>query len=303
LSSDELKFLAAFTATLDGRRLQRETTKLGNIESHVKAKARIVHGASTHSESLSPLSLGKSQGHRDVESSTSRVLNQMRTIEQLVESVQREAKRADFPVDVPIYERVGKDPLRPILFAGSLEAPVCVFGRDLGKDEVAEGQPLIGAGGRLVRVGVYEAWNGEPPPKTDRRIESALEHVLLSNTVPYKPPGNKAYATSVKERFRPYIAELLSHHWKGDKVITLGTEAFQWFVPYADAEAFQAFWKRDDRYEAEIGCVLKASVGDRSVEKPLTLMPLPHPSPLNQRWYKQFPELLARRLSHVRKGR
>jgi uracil-DNA glycosylase len=28
-------------------------------------------------------------------------------------------------------------------------------------------------------------------------------------------------------------------------------------------------------------------------------MPLPHPSPLNQRWYKQFPALLARRLEAV----
>lgn len=221
----------------------------------------------------------------------------MRTIEQLVESVQQEAERADFPIDTPVYERAGKDPKRPILFAGSLEAPFCVFARDLGKDEIAEGQPLIGAGGRLVRVGVYEAVNGKAPPKSDRRLESVLEHVLLTNTVPYKPPGNKAYAASVKERFRPFQAELLGVHWKGDRVITLGTEAFQWFAPYADPEAFEAFWRRDDRYEAAIDCVLTASSDGRTVRKPLMLMPLPHPSPLNQRWYKQFPELLARRLA------
>ena len=51
----------------------------------------------------------------------------------------------------------------------ALEAPVCVFARDLGKDEVAAGEPLIGAGGRLVRAGLYEAKFGEPPQaKSDR---------------------------------------------------------------------------------------------------------------------------------------
>jgi uracil-DNA glycosylase len=127
-----------------------------------------------------------------------------------------------------------------------------------------------------------------------------LDHVLLTNTVPYKPPGNKAYSNPVKERFRPFVAELLAAHWRGgDRVITLGTEAFQWFAPYAaDRAAFDAFWKRDDRYEAEFPCTLVAKEGDgRAVNKPLTLLPLPHPSPLNQRWYPLFPGLLARRLA------
>jgi uracil-DNA glycosylase len=219
----------------------------------------------------------------------------LETIAELVEAIEREASRAAFPVDTPVYEKAGKDPGTPILFAGSLAAPLCVFGRDLGKDEVAEGQPLIGAGGRLVRAGVYEARHGSPPPKSDRRLESVLDDVLLTNTVPYKPPGNKAYTASVKERFRPFVAALLGRHWKGHRVITLGTEAFQWFAPYADAEAFQTFWKRDDRYESEIDCQLVGSA-PVSFHKRLTLLPLPHPSPLNQKWYSQFPALLARRL-------
>src|SRR5690242_5422926 len=150
----------------------------------------------------------------------------MGTISELVDSVHGEARRAPFPIDSAVYERVNKDPQIPILYAGSLESPICVFGRDLGKDEVAAGQPLIGAGGRLVRAGVFEAQQGAPPPKSDRRLESVLEHVLLTNTVPYKPPGNKAYPASVKERFRRFLAELLAIHWKGSHVITLGTEAF-----------------------------------------------------------------------------
>ena len=222
----------------------------------------------------------------------------MRTIQELIAAVRAEASKADFPVDAEAYEKTGRDPAEPILFAGSLDAPFCVLGRDLGRDEVAAEQPLIGAGGRLVRTGFYRAAHGVDPPKSDRRLESVLDRVLLTNTVPYKPPGNKAYSTQVKERFRPFVAELLAVHWRGERLITLGTEAFEWFVPYGDDPvAFPRFWKRDDRYEAEIGCTIVAGAGAHATRKRLALLPLPHPSPLNQRWYGQFPALFARRLS------
>ena len=217
-----------------------------------------------------------------------------------IEAVHQEALRAEFPVDTPVYEKAGKDPTMPILFAGSLEAPVCIFGRDLGKDEVAVGQPLVGAGGRLVRAGVYEWKNGGPPEKSDKRIESVLDEVLLTNTVPYKPPGNKAYPERVKERFRPFVAELLTVHWKGDRILTLGTEAFQWFARYADPDEVDALWGREDRYEsAELECEVTAEIGGKTRKKTI-LAPLPHPSPLNQRWYGVFPTLILRRLAAVR---
>src|SRR5690349_21501632 len=101
----------------------------------------------------------------------------MKTIERLLDAIRREAERAEFPIDRAVYERAAKDPIVPILFAGSLDAPVCVFGRDLGKDEVAQGQPLIGAGGRLVREGLCLA-NGIEPKKSDRRLEAALQFAL-----------------------------------------------------------------------------------------------------------------------------
>lgn len=225
----------------------------------------------------------------------------MRTIDQLIQAVRQEAQRAEFPVDREVYERAGKDAMDPVLFAGSLDAPVCVFGRDLGKDEVAVGEPLVGAGGRLVRAGLYEWEHGEPPDKSDRRVEAALELALLTNTVPYKPPGNKAYAERIKERFRPFVAELLVAHWQGDRVLSLGTEAFQWFARYADPEEAAALWARDDRYEtAELACELTAEVGGKARKKAIRLSPLPHPSPLNQRWYSRFPELISRRLAAVR---
>lgn len=224
----------------------------------------------------------------------------MRTINQLLAAIEQEARRAEFPIDRPVYEAAGKDPLRPILYAGSLDAPVCVVGRDLGRDEVAAGQPLIGAGGRLVREGFHRAGHdGQPAPKSNRTLQAVLDRVLLTNTVPYKPPGNKAYSTAVKERFRPFLAELLIAHWKGgDRVITLGTEAFQWFAPYApDPEAFVAFWRREDRYEAEVVCQVVAHNGSRTIQRLLTVLPLPHPSPLNARWFRHFPALLDRRLA------
>ncbi len=225
----------------------------------------------------------------------------MQTINDLIKAIHQEALRAGFPVDEAVYRRAERDPEVPILYAGSLSAPVCVFGRDLGRDEVAAAQPLIGAGGRLVRAGVYKAAHGTPPPASDRTLESVLDRVLLTNTVPYKPPGNKAYTGAVKERFRPFVAQLLAVYWTGgDRVITLGTEAFQWFAPYApDRDAFDTFWRQDDRYTAAIGVTLAARAGGQVVTRPLTLLPLPHPSPLNQRWYKQFPELLARRLDAI----
>lgn len=219
----------------------------------------------------------------------------MRTLAQLLEAIRHEAARAEFPIDRPVYERAGKDPLEPILFAGALDAPFCVLGRDLGKDEVAAGQPLIGAGGRLVRSGFYKFEHRTPPPASDRTLESVLSRVLLTNTVPYKPPGNKAYATSVKERFRPFLAEFLIEHWKGgDRLITLGNEAFQWFTPFLDDP--ETFWSRDDRYEATLPCLIRHEVDGKEVRKTVNLMPLPHPSPLNARWYPLFPGLLEKRL-------
>jgi uracil-DNA glycosylase len=219
----------------------------------------------------------------------------MAAIENLIEEIEAEARRAAFPVDTEVYEHARRDPMAPILYAGSLEARICSFGRDLGRDEVRHAQPQVGAAGRLVREGVLEAAGVKAPPD-DRLLEAALARVLLSNTVPYKPPGNKAYPESVKERFRPFVARLLASHWKGDAVVTLGTEAFQWFAPYGEPGAAAAFWKREDRYEADFPCVVRAVCGGREVERPLTICPLPHPSPLNQRWVGLFPALLRKRL-------
>lgn len=223
----------------------------------------------------------------------------MQDLDALRATIEREARREPFPIDEAIYKQASRDPLVPILCAGSLDALWCSIGRDLGRDEVLTGEPQIGAGGRLVRSGFYRAETGREPPKDDRRLETVLDRVLLTNLVPYKPPGNKAYSAPVRRRFRPFLLELLVRHWNGDRIITLGTEAFQWFGPYLPEGESEAFWAREDRYEAELLCTLvqDASDGRPAARKVVTLCPLPHPSPLNQRWYGQFPSLLDRRIA------
>ncbi len=223
----------------------------------------------------------------------------MSDIETLIHQVQQEAQRKEFPLDVPVYQSAKLEPTYPILFAGNLQSPLCFFGRDLGRDEVHARQPLIGAAGELVRQGFYQAVHQrEATSKQD--LQTVCDRILLTNTVPYKPPGNKAYSSEVKKRFRPFVERLLVFHWQGDRIITLGTEAFKWFTPYAGRGEVNKFWQQDDRYETKLMVNLSA-IDDMGMEhqKPTTLLPLPHPSPLNQTYYARFPQMLQQRLKEV----
>jgi len=226
------------------------------------------------------------------------------TIEELCEEIRASARREEFPIDVPVYERCKKDPFQPILYAGSLEAAVCIFGRDLGKDEVRLGQPLIGAGGKLVRQGLLRAWQagGSADVESPGELQNALRYALLTNTVPYKPPGNKAYSDPVKQRFRPLILELLTRFWTGHHIIPLGTESFRWFEPYGDLQEFRARGRSEARFDSVFPCRLPVPRKEhsRAQDKLVSVMPLPHPSPLNRRWLGEFPTMLARRLSQIR---
>jgi len=223
----------------------------------------------------------------------------MSEIESLIAQVQQEAEREPFPVDVPVYEAAGLEPTFPILYAGNLNSQLCFFARDLGKDEVHNRQPLIGAAGTLVRQGVYSAiYNQEATSKED--LEQVCDRILLTNTVPYKPPGNKAYLAGVKKRFRPFLERLLVLHWSGDRVITLGTEAFKWFSPYAAKGVVNEFSKKSDRFTSELQVTLTAKDDlGMSHQRQVTLLPLPHPSPLNQQYYAKFPEMLQTRLEDL----
>jgi uracil-DNA glycosylase family 4 len=221
----------------------------------------------------------------------------MSDIETLVRQVQQEAEREAFPIDTPVYKAAGKEPTQPVLYAGNLKSQICFFGRDLGKDEVVAGQPLIGAAGTLVRQGFYWAMHHQKP-NGKKDLDTVCDRVLLTNTVPYKPPGNKAYATEVKERFRPFLERLLVIHWQGNQIITLGTEAFKWFSAYGAKGEANKFFQRSDRFTAKLQVTLSASDEQgMQYQRPVTLLPLPHPSPLNQQYYELFPKMLQERLN------
>ena len=224
--------------------------------------------------------------------------NNQQPIAQLIAAIQQEATREPFPVDTEVYQAAGADPLAPILFAGNLDSELCFFARDLGRDEVKARQPLFGAAGRLVRSGVHAAFFGKETPPCDN-FAQALTKVFLTNTVPYKPPGNKAYPTQVKERFRPFLERLLVCHWHGSRIMPLGSEALEWFTPYDPGIA--AFCKDPDRFGKQLAITLHATdlVGKQE-KRAVTLLPLPHPSPLNQKYYALFPQMLQERLATIR---
>ena len=225
----------------------------------------------------------------------------MSDIASLISQVQQEAQREEFPLDAPVYKAAGMEPTEPILYAGNLDSPLCFFGRDLGKDEVHARQPLIGASGTMVRQGFYYAVHKDKAPTRKDLDDTTIERVLLTNTVPYKPPGNKAYLMKVKKRFRPFLEQLFVFHWQGNQVITLGTEAFKWFAPYGGKGEINDFYAdADNRFESQLTVTLSAADDTgMSHSKAITLLPLPHPSPLNQKYYAAFPKMLQKRLAQV----
>ncbi len=215
----------------------------------------------------------------------------------LIAQTRQEAEREPFPIDLPIYKAAQKDPLDPILCWGNLKSQVCFLGRDLGRDEVHSGQPLIGAAGTLVREGFYGAMH-QRKAKNKQELQTIGDRLLLTNTVPYKPPGNKAYSVKVKERFRPFVEQLLVLYWEGSQIITLGTEAFKWFTPYGNKGEINQFFQEEERYSASLPVTLTAT-DEQGLQhqRKVILLPLPHPSPLNQKYYHQFPNMLQQRLN------
>ncbi|PAU62198.1 uracil-DNA glycosylase [Pseudomonas sp. PIC25] len=198
-------------------------------------------------------------------------------------------------IDTATYARFGKDPLDPIIGLGDPDAPLGFFGRDPGRDEVRYGEPFIGSGGQIVRKVLYRHLHGQDMPDFDASCQLGRDFFWI-NTVPYKPVGNKAWSMKVKKRFHPLMRRLLIESWHDRDIITLGREAFLWFgidQPKEQRQRLEAFWAREDRFETHLDVELQA---DDGAARSFTLHPLPHPSPLNQTWFKRFPGLLEQRL-------
>jgi uracil-DNA glycosylase len=207
-----------------------------------------------------------------------------------------EAAKGEMTIDLEAYEALGRDPLDPLIGGGNERAAIGFFGRDPGREEIRWMEPLIGSAGKLVRGGVHRWCRGTSPAdfEAERQMSS---QVFFSNTVPYKPLGNKAWPMAVKRRFHAVIASYLVDHWRGQELITLGNVAFHWFGIEASRDErreLKAFWGREDRYEATYERTLSSPLTGCS--KLIRLHPLPHPSPLNAIWYPRFPGLLDARL-------
>ncbi len=198
-------------------------------------------------------------------------------------------------IDLEVYQHFDKDPLEPIIGLGDADAPIAFFGRDPGREEVRHGEPFIGSGGQIVRKVLYRHLHGEPMPDFEAERELGKRFFWI-NTVPYKPIGNKAWSMKIKRRFHPLMRQLLVESWHGEAIVTLGREAFLWFgidQPAAVRQRLEQFWQREDRFSASIEVELQAEDG---AARSFRLYPLPHPSPLNQTWFKRFPALLEERL-------
>ncbi len=189
-------------------------------------------------------------------------------------------RKLEMNTDEAVYRSFDRDPRAPLLFGGSLHSQLAFFGRDPGRDEIRLWEPLVGSAGKRVRAEVSKHRPGVDPSKS----------ALYFNTVPYKQVGNKAWGRRIIRSFHPLIAELLVSHWEGTHLVTLGNEAFRWFIDDAQDEP-------EDRYERHFDIsVCSPLSGNR---KRVRVYPLPHPSPLNQTWYKRFPDLLHRRLDTI----
>ena len=202
-------------------------------------------------------------------------------------------------IDTKVYADYAKDPLEPIIGLGRRTARLCFFGRDPGRSEVEYGEPFVGSGGQLVRKALYRhLHDGQPMPDFAASLKVGRAFFWI-NTVPYKPIGNKAWSMQAKRRFHPLMRRLLIAQWRGHAIVTLGREAFLWFgidQPKDVRAQLDAFWASESRFSAHTEVRLQTETG---AARRFTLYPLPHPSPLNQTWFKRFPALLEARLRQL----
>ena len=196
-------------------------------------------------------------------------------------------------IDHDVYTANGRAWRDPIVGLGPCDARLCIFGRDPGRTEVEQALPFVGKGGQLVRAAL--------------RRQQCEAGVFWLNTVPYKPVGNRAWSMAAKRRFQPLMADLLLNNWQGHDgngertVIALGREAFFWFGIAQPAEvgaALDTFWAQGEaRYRDTLH--IDYRLGDEA-SHPITLAPLPHPSPANAVWFSRFPALIDARLLSLR---
>src|SRR5687767_5599094 len=105
----------------------------------------------------------------------------MRSLDDLLSAIKAEALKGDMSLDVEVYAQAKRPPTTPILFAGSLDSRIAFLARDLGRDEVLRGEPLIGGAGRRVRRALYRKLRQAEPPSGDPYLREAVNQALLTN--------------------------------------------------------------------------------------------------------------------------
>lgn len=94
---------------------------------------------------------------------------------------------------------------------GNPEADILLIGEGPGAEEDRQGKPFVGASGRLL-------------DKMLASIGLDRENVLISNTVFWRPPGNRTPTTSETAMCKPFVERLIDLV-EPDVLITLGGPA------------------------------------------------------------------------------
>ncbi len=100
---------------------------------------------------------------------------------------------------------------QPVLGYGDLNSPIVFIGEAPGEEEDLEGKPFVGKAGKLLTA-VLDSIN------IDR------EKIFITNTVPWRPPGNRVPTSSEVNFFKPFIHRLLQII-KPKVIVTLGGTA------------------------------------------------------------------------------
>jgi len=104
-----------------------------------------------------------------------------------------------------------------VVCTGNPKAKILVVGRDLGEEEILYNEVLVGRTGSHFR-------------KRARQIGfDPLQDFLMTNTVPLRPLGNKAFPDEVRKYFWPVLGEIVAYI-NPKFILTLGNEALRSFV-------------------------------------------------------------------------
>ncbi len=205
-------------------------------------------------------------------------------------------------LDRSAYAAVGKDSSVPVMGLGLPTATLCIMGRDPGRAEIAAGAPFMGPSGRVLRRMLTAQTPARSTDGKSAGCNTPPASLFWLNTVPYKPIANRAWPLTVQRLFQPLIRDIMLSQWRGDRVITLGNQAFHWFgigQPPGEQARMDTYWSGDRRYLDPV----RILVANAKRRRWLTLYPLPHPSPANAVWRERFPALLQRHLDALASDR